>query len=103
MSARIISECVDALETYHAVDVAIPSADTIIEVDEDDMHHATSRRAPRCAAARPRRRSAPRTIREAYEIAGEDPDFEATDDCTRRAALPARRADLGGRTATSAT
>src|SRR4051812_34539615 len=30
---RIIKECVEALDRYEAVDTAIPSADTIIEVD----------------------------------------------------------------------
>ncbi len=30
---RIISDCVEALQTYEAVDVAIPSADTIVVVD----------------------------------------------------------------------
>jgi 2-C-methyl-D-erythritol 4-phosphate cytidylyltransferase len=31
---RVIEECVTALERYEAVDVAIPSADTIIKVDD---------------------------------------------------------------------
>ena len=45
---------------YDAVDVAIPSADTIIEVDDATTPSAPSRRAPACAAARPRRRSGSR-------------------------------------------
>src|SRR5690606_30322255 len=36
VTPRIIGECFTALETYPAVDVAIPSADTIIEVADDD-------------------------------------------------------------------
>ncbi|MGI8761718.1 MAG: IspD/TarI family cytidylyltransferase, partial [Jatrophihabitantaceae bacterium] len=31
---RVVQDCVAALETYEAVDVAIPSADTIVRVDE---------------------------------------------------------------------
>jgi ribitol-5-phosphate 2-dehydrogenase (NADP+) / D-ribitol-5-phosphate cytidylyltransferase len=32
LSQRVIDDCVTALETYQAVDVAIPSSDTVIEV-----------------------------------------------------------------------
>ena len=31
---RIITDCVEALQTYQAVDVAIPSADTIVVIDD---------------------------------------------------------------------
>lgn len=41
----IIRTCVDALDTYDAVDTAIPSADTIIEVDEHDIIRAVPPRA----------------------------------------------------------
>ena len=34
VSKRIIDETINALESYDAVDVAIPSADTIIKLDE---------------------------------------------------------------------
>ena len=34
LGQRIIADCVEALTTYEAVDVAIPSADTIIEVND---------------------------------------------------------------------
>jgi len=81
VSARIISDCFAALDTHDAVDVAIPSADTIIEVGPDN----TIRDIP--PRANLRRGQTPQafklsTIREAYRHAGEDPDFEATDDCT---------------------
>ena len=54
VSPRIISECFAALDRYDAVDVAIPSADTIIEVDERqrDPRHPAARE----PAARDRRR-----------------------------------------------
>ena len=81
VSARIISDCFAALDQYAAVDVAIPSADTIIEVGPDN----TIRDIP--PRANLRRGQTPQafllsTIREAYRIAREDPAFEATDDCT---------------------
>jgi ribitol-5-phosphate 2-dehydrogenase (NADP+) / D-ribitol-5-phosphate cytidylyltransferase len=81
VSARIISDCFAALDQYAAVDVAIPSADTIIEVGPDN----TIRDIP--PRAHLRRGQTPQafrlsTIRAAYEVARRDPAFEATDDCT---------------------
>ncbi|PWU44316.1 2-C-methyl-D-erythritol 4-phosphate cytidylyltransferase [Micromonospora globispora] len=80
VSARIVRECVNALWTYSAVDVAIPSADTIIQVDENDCItdipvRSTLRRGQTPQAFRSG------TIREAYRRAEGDPDFAATDDC----------------------
>ncbi|MFG1951451.1 D-ribitol-5-phosphate cytidylyltransferase [Micromonospora sp. NPDC048830] len=80
VSARIVRECVNALWTYSAVDVAIPSADTIVQVDENDCItdipvRSTLRRGQTPQAFRSG------TIREAYRIAADDPNFAATDDC----------------------
>ncbi|MFL1379668.1 MULTISPECIES: SDR family NAD(P)-dependent oxidoreductase [unclassified Nocardiopsis] len=80
LSQRVIDDCVTALETYQAVDVAIPSSDTIIEVDDDVITDVPTR-------ARLRRGQTPQgfrlaTIRNAYAKAWADPGFEATDDCT---------------------
>ncbi|SBT67642.1 2-C-methyl-D-erythritol 4-phosphate cytidylyltransferase [Micromonospora sediminicola] len=80
VSARIVRECVNALWSYAAVDVAIPSADTIIQVDADDCITDIPVR------SRLRRGQTPQafrsgTIREAYRRAEGDPDFAATDDC----------------------
>lgn len=77
---RIITDCVEALETYEAVDTAIPSADTIIEVDENRLITGIPIRASL------RRGQTPQAfrisvIRRAYELARADPDFAATDDC----------------------
>jgi 2-C-methyl-D-erythritol 4-phosphate cytidylyltransferase len=63
------------------VDVAIPSADTIIEVDQQDN---TIRAIPQRASLR--RGQTPQgfrasVLRAAYDLAGEDPGFTATDDC----------------------
>jgi ribitol-5-phosphate 2-dehydrogenase (NADP+) / D-ribitol-5-phosphate cytidylyltransferase len=81
LSPRIVTECFAALDTYDAVDVAIPSADTIIEVTADN----TIRNIPPRAALR--RGQTPQAfradvIKAAYDLAGRDPDFVATDDCT---------------------
>jgi 2-C-methyl-D-erythritol 4-phosphate cytidylyltransferase len=77
---RIISDCVEALQTYEAVDVAIPSADTIVVVDERGCIESIPSR------DRLRRGQTPQAfrlsvIRRAYEIGFADPDFHATDDC----------------------
>jgi 2-C-methyl-D-erythritol 4-phosphate cytidylyltransferase len=81
VSPRIIRDCFAALESHSAVDVAIPSADTIIEVDDDN----TIRNIP--PRSRLRRGQTPQAfrasvIKAAYARAAEDPNFEATDDCT---------------------
>jgi 2-C-methyl-D-erythritol 4-phosphate cytidylyltransferase len=83
LSERILRDCVSALAEYEAVDTAIPSADTIIQVDEatgqtidDVLRRSLLRRGqtPQCFRLS--------VIRRAYERAALDPEFEATDDCT---------------------
>ncbi|HVT22013.1 MAG TPA: 2-C-methyl-D-erythritol 4-phosphate cytidylyltransferase [Mycobacteriales bacterium] len=81
VSQRIIRECVNALRTYEAVDVGIPSADTIVVVDDAEIITEIPDR------SRLRRGQTPQgfrlsTIRRAYELAWQDPDFTATDDCS---------------------
>jgi 2-C-methyl-D-erythritol 4-phosphate cytidylyltransferase len=83
VSERIIADCVAALEEYEAVDTAIPSADTIIQVDaatgrtiDDVLQRSLLRRGQTPQGFRLS------VIREAYARASLDPDFEATDDCT---------------------
>lgn len=80
LSQRVIEDCVTALGSFEAVDVAIPSSDTIIEVDDDVITDVPTR-------SRLRRGQTPQafrmsTIRDAYAKAWNDPAFEATDDCT---------------------
>ncbi len=81
VSDRIISECFAALDRYDAVDVAIPSADTIIEVTEDNTIRNIP---PRGGLRRGQTPQAFRAsvIRRAYEVAATDENFVATDDCT---------------------
>jgi len=81
VSPRIITDCYEALQSYDAVDVAIPSADTIIEVDGDNV---ISEIPPRANLRRGQTPQAFRAgvLRKAYAVAANDPDFQATDDCT---------------------
>jgi 2-C-methyl-D-erythritol 4-phosphate cytidylyltransferase len=81
VSDRIITECFEALDSYDAVDVAIPSADTIIEVDENNVIKEIPPRANLRRGQTPQAFRAS-VIRRAYEIAADDPNFVATDDCT---------------------
>jgi 2-C-methyl-D-erythritol 4-phosphate cytidylyltransferase len=80
VDGRIIAETVDALDHYDAVDVVIPSADTIVSVDENEVISAIPDR------SRLRRGQTPQgfrlgVLRDAYELAMADDYFVATDDC----------------------
>ena len=81
VSPRIVTECFEALATYDAVDVAIPSADTIIEVDERNVIAAIPKRDNLRRGQTPQAFRAG-TLRRAYVAASADPDFAATDDCS---------------------
>jgi 2-C-methyl-D-erythritol 4-phosphate cytidylyltransferase len=81
VTARIIEECFEALETYPAVDVAIPSADTIIEVSPENTIREIPPRATLRRGQTPQAFRAS-VIRAAYAEAARDPNFVATDDCT---------------------
>lgn len=81
VSARIISDCFAALDRYDAVDVAIPSADTIVEVDDDNVIRDIPPRAHLRRGQTPQAFRAG-TIRAAYVEADADPGFAATDDCS---------------------
>ncbi|WP_406318535.1 bifunctional cytidylyltransferase/SDR family oxidoreductase [Streptosporangium sp. NBC_01639] len=86
LEPRIITECVAALQVYSAVNVAIPSSDTVVvaapgprgEIVRDIPDRSRLRRGqtPQCFRLS--------VIREAYQRAFADPDFgryPATDDC----------------------
>ena len=81
LEPRIIEDVIAALEDYDAVDVAIPSADTIIELDDRAEISGIPNRSSL------RRGQTPQafrlgTISRAYELAWQDPQFLATDDCS---------------------
>ena len=78
---RIIQDCLDALDTYDAVDTAVASSDTIIIVDAQDHlasvpHRDSLRRGQTPQGFRYH------VIAKAYEYADRDPAFQATDDCS---------------------
>jgi 2-C-methyl-D-erythritol 4-phosphate cytidylyltransferase len=80
VTPQIITHCVDALVQYEAVNVAIPSSDTIVVVEDgvitDVPDRATLRRVQTPQGFRLS------TIRKAYELAWQDGQFMFTDDCT---------------------
>jgi 2-C-methyl-D-erythritol 4-phosphate cytidylyltransferase len=80
LSGRIIRECVNALRKHSAIDVAIPSADTIVVVDDDSFISSIPRRSTLRRGQTPQAFRSP-VIREAYRLAMLDPAFETTDDC----------------------
>lgn len=81
LDGDIILACIRALDVYAAVDTAIPSADTIIEVDDKNFVRAVPPRAKLRRGQTPQAFRMP-VISEAYERAKQDPDFFATDDCS---------------------
>ncbi|MGW1077615.1 SDR family NAD(P)-dependent oxidoreductase [Streptomyces sp. NPDC002537] len=85
VSQRVISDCVRALDTYQAVNVAIPSSDTVIVTREHggDGEFVTDI-PPRDRLSRGQTPQAFRfsTLRAAHRIAAADRSFEATDDCS---------------------
>lgn len=81
VSARIIADCYDALDRYDAVDVAIPSADTIVEVTDEGIIQDIPPRATLRRGQTPQAFRAS-VLQRAYSAASQDPRFVATDDCT---------------------
>ncbi len=81
VSPEIITRCFAALAEHDAVDTAIPSADTIVAVDEHDVVREIPPRQWLRRGQTPQGFRAS-TLRAAYALADADPDFVATDDCT---------------------
>jgi len=81
VTERIISDCLQAMQEYNCVDVAIPAVDTIVTCDSDgrcmqsvqDRSRMWQMQTPQCFRQR--------TIQQAYASAFKDPAFSATDDC----------------------
>ena len=79
LSQRTLNDVIDALHDHKAIDVAVPSADTIIEVEGDYIANIPDR-------SRLRRGQTPQAfdrqlIQQAYGQALQDPAFKTTDDC----------------------
>lgn len=80
LSPIIIDNVIKALSKYEAVDVAIPSADTIIQIDsQNTITNIPSRKLLRRGQTPQGFRLS--TIKEAYSKALQDPEFVTTDDC----------------------
>lgn len=81
VSDRIICDVVEALDHYNAVDVVVPTTDTIISADPitNTIDNVPDRQ-------KLRNGQTPQgfkweTIKFAYELARKDPNFKTTDDC----------------------
>ncbi|WP_446663467.1 SDR family NAD(P)-dependent oxidoreductase [Flexivirga sp. B27] len=84
LSPQVVDRVLAALDEHDAVDVAIPSPDTIIEVTATD---GVERIVDVPDRSRLRRGQTPQAFRKstlaaAYERADQDPQFAATDDCS---------------------
>jgi len=80
ISDKIINDCIKALGKYSAIDVAIPSADTIIQVDDNQIIKDIPKRKYL------RRGQTPQAfkysvIKKAHELAKNNPNVQVTDDC----------------------
>ncbi len=80
ISTEIISNCIDALKKYKAVNVAIESSDTIVEIDENNIIKQIPKRrflrrcqTPQCFDLQ--------TIKKAHKVALENNADDITDDC----------------------
>ncbi len=80
LNDRIINDCVAALQRYNAVDVAVKTTDTIIQVTEDDcISHIPNRNELRNGQTPQAFKRG--VIAHAYALALQDPNMKTTDDC----------------------
>ncbi len=79
ISAQIIENVCHALQNHQAVTVAVPATDTMYRVENGHLSEIP----PRATMMRAQTPQAFRLslIRHAYELALQDPDLQATDDC----------------------
>ena len=81
VSADIITNTLKAMETYDAVDVAIPAVDTIVQCDPEGTHMESIRDRSLLWRMQTPQGFRQKTIEKAYQVALKDPQFTATDDC----------------------
>ncbi len=79
VTEKIISDCVLALDKYDAIDVAIPTSDTIIEISNGNIESIPQR-------DKLRRGQTPQgfrlgVLRKAYDLLNQEENFHPTDDC----------------------
>jgi len=80
VSERIITDCINALDKYKAVDVAIPSADTIIEINEKNFIKKIPERKNLLRGQTPQAFRVG-LIKKAHIMSQEDGFNDVTDDC----------------------
>lgn len=80
VSDDIIKNCLEKLDKYHAVDVAIASPDTIIETNDDSIIKSIPTRKYFKKGQTPQAFDL-KTIKKAHELANKDFDVCVTDDC----------------------
>lgn len=83
VSEEVISRVIEALKDWEAVTVGVPATDTILAVSEGaagvEVREIPQRRGLyNCQTPQGFRLG---VLEEAYGLAAQDPDFEATDDC----------------------
>lgn len=81
VNPRIISDVVSALQEVNAVNVAVPSTDTIIEVDEKQEYIVQIPDRSRLFNVQTPQGFDRETLQRAFEKALKDPHFQTTDDC----------------------
>lgn len=81
VSERIITDALKAMETYNAVDVAIPAVDTIVQCNREGTFMTSIQDRSLLWRMQTPQVFRQKTIQEAYATALKDPAFTATDDC----------------------
>lgn len=82
VSHRIIGNVIAGLDHYRAVDVAIPATDTIIEVDRSGTYITGIPDRSRLYQVQTPQGFRAETLKKAYSLALNDPEFRTTDDCS---------------------
>lgn len=80
VSDKIINDTIEALEKYEAVDVAIPSADTLVKVDDDNIITDIPKRKYLMRGQTPQGFRID-IIKKAYDLYLKKPIEDITDDC----------------------
>ncbi len=80
LDAATIDRCLDALDEFDAVDTGIPSADTVIRVDDQGCIAAIPNRAALRLGQTPQAFRAG-LLRKAHALAARDANLRVTDDC----------------------
>ena len=81
VSIRIISDVIEALNTYDAVDVAVPAVDTIIKLDETKKYIDQIPNRNYLNRGQTPQAFKYEMIEQAYQLALQDKNLQTTDDC----------------------